>query len=450
MTEPLRINIPLHTSQLEVLKDKHRFKVINCGRQWGKSHLAAAFSIMMSMSHPNSVGWVISPTYRQSGFLFDKVVTLCKEYNVPIKVKKSNQEMTITFTLNGSQFHALSGDDPDKLRGQTLAYLIIDEAAMLKDELWTKHLRPMTAVHSSPVMFISTPKGKNYFYDLFKMGQDKDNKQWYSCTYTSYDGIICANDKGRSHPGKDELDAIKAETDDLTWRQEYLAEFLDSGGVVFNEYHCMLDDMSKECEEGVLYYMSIDLAKHKDYTVVFVAEAETGRIVDYYRVTGLSWESQIARIKEMSDYYSHPRIFVDSTGLGDTIVERMIVQEGLDVHGIVFTSKSKQQMVQNLAVMLQHGELLVPDVREIKDELDRYTFTHTSTGQFKYGAPDGYHDDIVSSLMLLAWGLSKIPIDIGFMYEDDSKTEITSDNFDWESTSDKLSWDDSEYRLDLI
>ena len=212
----------------------------------------------------------------------------------------------------------------------------------------------------------------------------------------------------------------------------------------------MLDDMSKECEEGVLYYMSIDLAKHKDYTVVFVAEAETGRIVDYYRVTGLSWESQIARIKEMSDYYSHPRIFVDSTGLGDTIVERMIVQEGLDVHGIVFTSKSKQQMVQNLAVMLQHGELLVPDIREIKDELDRYTFTHTSTGQFKYGAPDGYHDDIVSSLMLLAWGLSKIPIDIGFMYEDDSKTEITSDNFDWESTSDKLSWDDSEYRLDLI
>lgn len=441
------IHIPLTDNQLTILKDDYRFKVVNCGRQFGKSHVSGAFVIGFGMSHPNSVGWVISPTYRQSGYLFDKVVMLCKEMKVPITVKKSNQEMIVTFTLTGSRFQALSGDDPDKLRGQTLDYLIIDEAAMLSDEIWTKHLRPMTAVFQSPVIFLSTPKGKNWFYDIFKLGQT-DNKQWKSYTFTSYDGIICAKDTAKKHPGRDELDRIKSETDDLTWRQEYLAEFLDSGGIVFNHYNpSNIDMVAKPLD--TTYFVSIDLAKHGDYTVLFVANSDTKEIVDYWRVTGLSWESQLARFKDYNERYHSPRFFVDSTGLGDTIVERMI-EEGLDAQGIVFSNKSKQQMVQNLAVMLQKEELRPPNIKDVLDELDRYQFEHTSTGQFRYSAPDGYHDDCVSSLMILAWALSKIPTDIGFYYEEnESETRANRDEFSWENEQDRLDWDISDYDIPL-
>ena len=414
--------------------------------QWGKSHLAAAFVIKMALSNPNSVGWVISPTYRQSGYLFEKVALLCKQSNIPITVKRSNQDMIITFTITGSKFQALSGDDPDKLRGQTLSYLIIDEAAMVNDELWTKHLRPMTAVFESPVIFISTPKGKNYFYDLYLLGKDGNNPQWFSCSYTSYDGIICAKDTAKKHPGKDELDSIKSETDDLTWRQEYLAEFLDSGGVVFDHYEPMPLQNGKY-EDGHMYFCSIDLAKHTDYTVMFVADSETNEIVYYWRATGLSWESQLARFKEINGIYNSPKFFVDSTGLGDTIVERM-VEEGLDTTGIVFSSKSKQQMVQNLAVMLQRGDLHPPAEHTVLDELDRYTFEHTASGQFRYSAPDGYHDDCVSSLMILAWALSKVTKDIGFVTEEElSGKQIIKEENDIEmylntEDYDSISWDD--------
>lgn len=452
MAGSLDINLSLTPMQLKILQDNHRFKVLCIGRQSGKSHLAACMVIMKALQKPNSVIWLISPVYRQSGYMFDKIVTLCKDNNIPISTKRSNQDMVITFSITGSKFQALSGDDGDKLRGQTLDYLILDEAAMLNDEIWSKYLRPMTAVFRSEVLFLSTPKGKNWFYDIYKLGLE-DSPEWKSFQATSYDGIICAHDKPDDHPGKDELDKIKSETDDLTWRQEYLAEFLDSGGVVFTSYTPAHYSDDIEIEDGAVYFVSIDLAKHSDYTVLFVANVETNEIVYYWRATGLSWESQMDRFLEISKRYHNPTFFVDSTGLGDTIVERMI-EEGLDTRGIVFSSKSKQQMVQNLAVMLQRKELLPPDVKEVLDELDRYTFEHTSTGQFRYSAPDGYHDDCVSSLMILAWALSKVPSDIGFVTDDELngiKTEKKSNeigDISWESDYDKISWDISDYSLE--
>lgn len=445
----LNINLSLTPMQMKILQDEHRFKCLCIGRQSGKSHLAACAVIMKALQKPNSTIWLISPTYRQSTFMFEKIVTLCKENNIPITTKKSNQNIEITFSITGSKFSALSGDNGDQLRGATLDFLIIDEAAMLDDEVWSKYLRPMTAVYKSQVLFLSTPKGKNWFYDLYKLGLG-DNSDWKSFQASSYEGIICANDTEDCHPGKDELDQIKAETDDLTWRQEYLAEFLDAGGTVFTSYTPAPYSDDMEIEEDAVYFVSIDLAKHGDYTVLFVANVETNEIVYYWRATGLSWESQLARFKEISKRYHNPTIFVDSTGLGDTILERMI-EEGLDARGIVFSSKSKQQMVQNLAVMLQRKEIQPPNIKEVLDELDRYTFTHSATGQFRYSAPDGYHDDVVSSLMILAWALSKIPSDIGFVTEDELngvKSE-KKEEIPWDSTEfDKITWDISDYSLD--
>ena len=431
----LNINIPLTDTQREILLDEHRFKVVCCGRQWGKSHVAGAEVPLVCLSKQNARVWVISPTYRQSGYLFDKVCQICKEHHIPIKVKKSNQEMVITFTMTGSTFQALSGDDPDKLRGQTLDYLIIDEAAMLDDEIWQKHLRPMTAVCNAPVLFLSTPKGKNWFWDIFQKGNNKTKTNaWKSFTYTSYDGIICVNDTKDYHPGRDELDLIKKETDQATWEQEYLAKFLDSGGVVFTHYTTY--PMKRTPEDGHCYIAGLDLAKHVDYTVMTIYDAVTLKPVDQFRLTNLDWTSQIQRIKMYSDMYFHPRVFTDSTGLGDSIVERL-VEEGIDAVGIVLTSKMKQQVVQNLAVMLSREELLAPEDKITTDELDRYQYDHTSTGQFKYNAPSGYHDDCVMSLSLVAWGISHTAKDIGFYTEPEEKkskrdSSIPEDDFSWD------------------
>lgn len=426
----LEINIPMTPTQRAILNDKHRFKVVCCGRQFGKSHFAAGTAIILALTKPNSRIWIISPTYRQSGYLFDKVVELCRQNNVPINVKKSNLELVITFTTNGSTFQALSGDSPDKLRGATLSYLIVDEAAMIDDEIWTKHLRAMLAVQRAPVLFLSTPKGKNWFFDLYQLGLG-DNPAWKSFHYSSYDGIICANDTEEDHPGRDELDRIKVETDEVTWRQEYEAEFIEGGGQVFG--HWKTEAIPRKPEDGHTYIAGLDLAKHVDFTVLTVYDIDSLKPIDYLRMSELDWSVQIPRIKEFLNRYHNPRVYCDSTGVGDAIVERMRVEERMDVVGIVFSAKQKQQMIQNLAVMLNNEEITVPDDKVFIDELERYAYTQSTTGNFRYSAPPNYHDDCVCSLALVAWGISKLAKDVGFYQEDvDSNDDWKLNDFEWD------------------
>lgn len=423
----LSITLPLTASQLVIFRDSHRFKVVCCGRQFGKSHLAGVTVITIGLSKRNGKIWVISPTYRQSGYLFDKIELMCKENKIPIKVKKSNQEMIITFLTSGTSFQALSGDDPDKLRGQTLDYLIIDESAMLSDEIWSKHLRPMTAVCQSPVLFISTPKGKNWFYELYKLG-NTDNKYWKSFHYTSYEGIICEKNH---EDGKQELDKIKEETDEITWKQEYLAEFIEEGGLVFT--HWGYHEITRMPEDGHSYICGLDLAKHVDYTVLTIYDMDTHIPVDYLRMSNLDWSEQIFKIKEYTKRYHNPRIYCDSTGVGDSIVERLRLEEHLDAIGITFSSKQKQQLIQNLAVMLSREELLIPTDPIFADELERYEYEQTANGNFKYSAPSGYHDDCVCSLALVAWGIQHLAKDIGGYQEPDTVNDpYRLEDMDWD------------------
>jgi hypothetical protein len=109
----------------------------------------------------------------------------------------------------------------------------------------------------------------------------------------------------------------------------------------------------------------------------------------------------------------------------------------VDAVGIVLTSKMKQQVVQNLAVMLSREEIPAPEDKITTEELDRYQYDHTSTGQFKYNAPSGYHDDCVMALSLVAWGISHTAKDIGFYTEPDEKKSkrdpsVPEDNFSWD------------------
>jgi len=418
----LNITIPLSDWQRTVLLDNHRFKVVCSGRQAGKSHMAAAYAIIKSLRTMNGVIWVLSPSFRQSGFLFDKIVSFCNDCKIPVIIKRSQQEMSIMFKITGSVVQAVSADDPDKLRGATLDAIIIDEAAMVKDGIFDEHIFPMLTVRKGECLFISTPKGKNWFYDIYT-STDEDFKSFH---YTSADNPYIS-DK--------ELERAARNTDALTYRQEYLAEFLDSGGVVFSHY--ATTDISKKPEDGHIYIAGLDLAKHVDYTVLTIADIDTKQIVDVLRFNDINWESQIFKIREYLSRYGNPIVYADSTGVGDPIVERLI-NEGIEARGVTFSSKSKQQMVQNLAVMLQREEVLLPNIQYYIDEFDRYSFMYTPSGQFKYSAPPGYHDDCVASLALLCWGLTKVASDVGFYYEDNEQPPELEE-FDW--SMDKFDWD---------
>src|SRR5690606_19371227 len=69
-----------------------------------------------------------------------------------------------------SEFRGKSADRIDNLRGATLDYAIMDEAAMMMPNVWTEAIKPMLSTRKGWALIISTPKGYNWFYDYFKKG----------------------------------------------------------------------------------------------------------------------------------------------------------------------------------------------------------------------------------------------------------------------------------------
>lgn len=399
------LELGLHQAQLSFVMDEHKYVVVDAGRQFGKSEGCSSAVVIYGITYPNSTIWIISPTYKQSAYMFKKIVKLLNDNNVPIKVKKTPQDMSITILWNNSTITALSADNPDNLRGATLDFLVFDEVAMVADDrVWYEVLMPMCWKPECKVRFISTPKGKNWFYDLYNM--EKVDPEWKSYHFTSMDNPFIPPSF---------IESMRRRLDKDTFNQEILGEFIDNGGIVFYDYE-VKPYVQKNPSPTEMYIAGIDLAKSVDFTVVTILNVMTGEFVYTERWQKETWDITLNRIKSIHEEWNNCFMLIDSTGVGDPIVERLQI-DGVNCQGFVFSSKSKPQIVRNLVAMLQSNELYLPDIEYYKDEFERFSYNVTAQGNIQYSAPIGYHDDCVMSYCLAAWALVTSATDIGFVYE---------------------------------
>jgi hypothetical protein len=213
------MKVKLNKWQLEVAKDPHRFQVICAGRRSGKSVLARLSLLKWAVTN---VGYyyLVSPTRIQAKSIHWEEMR--KE--IPKEWIVKTNETELSFTLrNGSVISLQSAENPDSLRGVKLRGLVIDECASMRNWnwLWGEVLRPTLTDYESPVIFISTPKGYNHFYDLFQSGlqSGSDYKSW---RFTSYDNPYIP---------KDEIEKAKKELSEDTFAQEYMADFRKATGL---------------------------------------------------------------------------------------------------------------------------------------------------------------------------------------------------------------------------
>jgi len=210
------LNFSLHETQLEVFNDRHRFKILCAGRRWGKSRLASYIVIIKALSKQDLVIWLVSPRYSQTLIIW----RMLKKF-LPKDYIKDIKEGTLSIELiNGSTIWAKSGDDPNALVGEGLDFLVLDEAARVKPEVWETSLQPALMDKKGGALFISTPVSKNWFYLLYIRGT-QDDKEYKSFHYTSYENPIL---------DPEELDTRKTSMPELIYRQEILAEFVEGGG----------------------------------------------------------------------------------------------------------------------------------------------------------------------------------------------------------------------------
>lgn len=221
------MQVKLHEKQLEVATDQHRFRTICAGRRWGKSVLSRLIVLKWALERAGPY-WIVSPTYRQGKQ--NHWLNLKREITQlnPKWIAKTN-EVDLSITLvNGSSIELKGAENPDTLRGTKIRGLVVDEIASIRnwDWLWEEVLQGNTADYQAPAIFISTPKGYNHFYDLFKLGDtgDGDYKSWrFKSTDNPY------------FPAA-EFERLKNELTEDTFAQEYLADFRKHTGLVYKEF----------------------------------------------------------------------------------------------------------------------------------------------------------------------------------------------------------------------
>ena len=391
-----------HDGQLEIHLDDHPRRIVACGVRWGKTVCAAMEGLAAAMEpQERSYGWVVAPTYDLANKVFREILRLAREHlNHHIVTASESKGLLVLRNMGGglSEIRTKSGDSPTSLLGEGLDWLIVDEAARLKPNIWQNHLSQRLVDKLGWALLISTPRGKGYFHELFRRGQGQDPafRSWNQPSWSN------------PHLPKESIEGERERLPDRAFQQEYAAQFLEGEGAVFRY---VAEAATGDWEEPVLgarYFAGLDLAKSEDYTVLVVLD-QNGRVVAADRFRRQDWDIQIERVRALTDRYNGALTFVDSTGAGEPIYEAL-AKAGCTVRGYVLSSRSKSDLVTNLSIRLERRELVLPRkdlMPELIEELEAFEYTTTPEGNIKTGAPSGYHDDCVIALGMAALALRK-------------------------------------------
>lgn len=374
----------------QIEESKSKYIIIDCGRQFGKSMLATNLLLKWNLENSNSVSFWVSPIYSQAKKVFDELVKALKPSGLVASTNRS--EVWIRFT-NGSKIHFKSAEKPDNLRGYTLDYLVMDEAAFMRDSIWDEILRPATLVRGKRILFISTPKGKNYFYTLYMRGISQEYPDYLSLKYTSYDTPFIT---------EDEINEAKNTLPTDIFNQEIMAEFIEDGGEVFRGYsQSQVINKWIEPSPTERYWAGIDLGRQNDFTVVTIIN-NFNQVCYIYRERRNNWVNIVDNIVHVLQKYN-AKAYVEVNSIGDVIYEQ-IKRKYNKIEPFNTTSSSKDEIINNLIVQINDQILLLPtkDLFEPLDtELRVFTFEYsTKSRRVRYFAPTGFHDDCVMSLAI--------------------------------------------------
>jgi len=376
---------------IEACTDETTKYIVGCfGRQAGKSFTAMNLILKWVLEDNNSTAMWVAPIYAQSKKVFQELSNTIAGVGITKTINKS--ELTITF-INGSTLYFRSAEREDSLRGYTLDYLVVDEAAYIKNDVWSTVLRPTVLVKGKKVLFISTPKGKNWFHTVATRGYQEEYPQYKTFHATSFDTPFIT---------QEELQEAKLSLPESIYRQEILAEFIDDGGEVFSNLknNCVLENYPK-FEEKEKYYAGLDFGRQNDYTVLTILNSR-GEMVDFYRERQKSWDVIVSEVVTKLRKW-RPVCYAEVNSIGDVLYETLKKQYP-SVQPFVTSSDSKQNMIEDLIMSMNEETIKLPSPElnaDLYRELSVFTYEYSpKTRKVKYMGPNGFHDDCVISLSL--------------------------------------------------
>lgn len=372
-----------HEFQKNIIENNSRFKVICAGRRGGKS-LLSAYLIVKEALLDNKLIWIVAPDYGTTEVIFNQVILFIskiledKSYSIQ---KKPFLRLSLN---NGTKIECKSAENAKSMLGRAIDFVVVDEAALLNDEIWTQYIRPTTIDKKAKAVLISTPRGENWFYDLWlNAGNGKFHFKSIDNPYFS----------------KEEWEELKKTMPVRIFEQEYEAKILNNNGSVFGDIESIAIAEQKDPDPGVQYVIGVDLAKYNDFTAVVVMDRFKKEMVYLSRFNLLDYNIQKQKIIALARKYNNAKVIIDSSGIGDPIVEdlkREIFVQAFSMHSY----KSKQQLIEKLVIYIEQKSIKIINDEVLINELRQYAYEITNAGYNKYSAPKGKNDDTVIALAL--------------------------------------------------
>lgn len=385
-----------HPKQREIIelleRDDKYYVCVNAGRRFGKSMLALNWIVKELVNNCHTRGILVSVNHSQiKTLLFD----LDKAFSYTGIIKQINKSDKIIYFNNGSILKCFVASNHDRIRGERVDYAVLDEFAMYDNQAWEASIQPTLATSRNPkVLFISTPRGRGLWFNLFNLGYDS-NSSWANYTARSEDNPLVQSEW---------LNDMREQASNRIWRQEYLAEFIDDGGEVFEGLDaCLIDRYATHYNK---LYIGIDIGIKNDYSVIYI-QNEKLETVYYERYLPGSIDRCVTWIWNILQRYDYHNYFIDiETNRFDSVYtelknrfKEIKVNPDRIISPTDLNHSEKNKNVEQLSVLIEQNKIKIIRDNYVISELKSFTFCFSKSNNIIYSAPQGLHDDAVMAIL---------------------------------------------------
>ncbi len=375
----------LYPRQRDAIFCNARIAVVEASTKSGKTVGCLVWLLEQAFLHgaPGRHYWWVAPVKQQAEIAFKRAIQFTQSAGGEAVLVARRSDMTLTLP-NGAVIAFKSGERPDDLYGEDVYAAVLDEATRMREETWHAVRSTLTATEG-PVRIIGNVKGrKNWAYRLARLAEAGEPDMHYA-KMTAYDAVEAGVLTER------EVEAARRQLPEDVFKELYLAEPSDEGSNPFGI--AAIRDCVAPLSTAEPVCWGWDLGKAVSFTAGVPLDRD-GAMCGFERFQ-LPWEETGRRIASST---GRTAALIDSTGVGDPIVERL-QRERSNFEGFKFTTTSRQQLLEGLAIAIQEREIRIADVGPLVAELESCEFEHTTSG-VRYAAPDGLHDDCVMALAL--------------------------------------------------
>ncbi|HRN53361.1 MAG TPA: terminase family protein, partial [Gemmatimonadaceae bacterium] len=374
---------PLYPKQRDAIFTEKRYSLIEASTKSGKTVgcLMWLWEMAVTNGAPGRQFWWVAPVYGQALIAFNRLVSWLPEELISVKRSAGGDGLTITFKPNGAIISFKSGERPDGLYGEDVWAAVIDEASRCREEVFFAVRSTLTATRG-PLRMIGNVKGrKNWFFKLSRIAEKGDDEAMHYARITALDAVAGGvldiadiEDAKRLLPAavfQELYEALASDDNTNPFGLQYIER------AVMSESDWMLRAQYRVGNAlTVPVAWGWDLARKRDWTVGvgLNAEREVCRLI---RFQHRPWRDVIKNI--LHETAKTPAL-VDETGVGDPIVEELRQQGGELYEGFTFSQRSKQHLMEELAVTLQQDTRpRFPD-GILRHELEAFEYEYTRTG----------------------------------------------------------------------